>query len=123
MTREFRGLGGWVTNDPDVAKKLRSVDMRYERAKIMTQGMRLGEKIEAQRVAKAEWQAEYDAIFASPAGDAIMRLWYRDNAMIAAYLAGRSIRSLAIEHSISERAVKLALRRNPSCRPIENLEG
>ncbi len=60
---QFRGLGGWVTNNPVAAKKLRAADMRYERAKIMTQGMRLGEKVEAQRAAKAQRQAEYEAIF------------------------------------------------------------
>jgi hypothetical protein len=62
---EERGLGGWVTNDPAVAKKLRAADHRYERAKIMTQGMTLGQKIEAQRAAKAVRQREYDDIFAT----------------------------------------------------------
>jgi hypothetical protein len=63
---EFRGINGWwITNDLEVAKKLRSADFRFERAKVMMQGMTLGEKIEAQRKAKAARQAEYDEIFAS----------------------------------------------------------
>jgi hypothetical protein len=55
------GLGGWVTNDPAVAAKLRAADRRYELAKVRMQGMTLGEKIEAQRIATAARQAEYDA--------------------------------------------------------------
>ena len=63
-TMAFTGLGGWVTNSPEAAKKLQAADRRYELAKVRMQGMTLGEKIEAQRAAKTARQAEYDAVMA-----------------------------------------------------------
>ena len=39
-----------------------------------------------------------------------------DDAIIASYLAGRSVRSIACEYERSERSVKIAIRRNPYAR-------
>lgn len=35
-----------------------------------------------------------------------------DNVVIAAYLAGRSVRSIAAEYARTERSIKIAIRRN-----------
>ena len=39
-----------------------------------------------------------------------------DNAIIASYLAGRSVRSIALEYGRTERSIKIAIRRNPYAR-------
>ena len=59
---EERGPSGWITNNPQIAEKLRAADRRYELAKVRAQGLTLGAKIEAYRAAKEARQAEYDAI-------------------------------------------------------------
>jgi hypothetical protein len=62
---QYTGLGGWVTNNPDVAKQLRAADHRYEVAKIRAAGLPLGQKVERYREAKQVRDREYDAIFAN----------------------------------------------------------
>lgn len=59
---------GWVTNNPEAAKRLRAADNAYELAKIRAQGKTLGEKIEAYRVARLVREAEYETILAFYAG-------------------------------------------------------
>jgi hypothetical protein len=53
---------GWVTNDPEVAKRLRAADRRYEAAKLYWRGSTLGEKVAAYRKAKEDRDAEYARI-------------------------------------------------------------
>lgn len=58
--RALGGDGGWITNDPEMAKKLRAADNRYERAKMMASWLPLEEKIRAYREAKVARHIEYD---------------------------------------------------------------
>lgn len=62
---KYTGLGGWITNNPDVARQLRKADHRYEAAKIRAAGLTLEQKIERYREAKQSRDREYDAIFAN----------------------------------------------------------
>jgi hypothetical protein len=57
---------GWITNDPEAAKALQKADRDYYRARIMAEGLTLGEKIVAYRLAKEVRQAAYDAVGAQP---------------------------------------------------------
>lgn len=52
----------WVTNDREVASKLRAADDRYDVALARARSLPLRDKIEALSIAKARRQAEYDAI-------------------------------------------------------------
>jgi len=54
---------GWITNNPEIAAKLRKADRDYERGKIMCQGQTLGEKIAEHRRLKEARQVAYDRIF------------------------------------------------------------
>lgn len=44
---------GWLTNDPDVARRLDRADRAYEAAKAMAGTFPLAEKVRALRLAKA----------------------------------------------------------------------
>jgi hypothetical protein len=56
------GGAGWVTNDPEAARKLRAIDRDYEKVKAGTVGLSLAGKVETIRKAKAARRAAYDAI-------------------------------------------------------------
>ena len=53
---------GWVTNDAEVAAKLRDADRRYEEARRAAAGLCLQDKIIALREAKARRAADYEAV-------------------------------------------------------------
>jgi hypothetical protein len=53
---------GWLTNDPEAAKKLRKIDAEYERARAAASGLPLAEKVEAYRKAKEVRQKAYDQL-------------------------------------------------------------
>ena len=60
----------WLTNDPAVAKALRAADRTYDRAISATAHMKLADKIEAIRIARAARTAAYDAVApATPVGE------------------------------------------------------
>lgn len=52
----------WVTNDPEMAKKFRAADHRYDVAVVKARRLPLAEKVEALRAAVRRRQAEYIAI-------------------------------------------------------------
>lgn len=52
----------WVTNDREVARKLRAVDDSYDLEVACARSLPLLEKIKGLRVAKERRQAAYDAI-------------------------------------------------------------
>lgn len=54
----------WVTNVPEIARKLRAIDRQYEKARANTVGLSLAGKVETIRKAKAARRAAYDAILA-----------------------------------------------------------
>jgi uncharacterized membrane protein YkoI len=57
-------MTGWITNNPEAAKALCAADLRYERAKSLASGLKLSQKVEAYRAAKAAREAEYAAVSA-----------------------------------------------------------
>ncbi len=62
MTSQNPDVSGWLTNDAIVARKLRTIDRRYERAKRGMIGLGVVAKAEAMRIARNRRQDAYDAI-------------------------------------------------------------
>jgi hypothetical protein len=53
---------GWITNSPEAARALRAADAAYDRALAAAAGLRLAEKVEAIRAARAARDATYRAV-------------------------------------------------------------
>lgn len=52
----------WLTNHPDAAARFREADRRYDRTIAAARNLRLADKLEAHRLAKATRAADYAAI-------------------------------------------------------------
>lgn len=65
MTHAGRPRAPWVTNNPEVAARLRAIDAAYLKARQEARELRLSDKVEAYRTAKATRDAAYDAVIAS----------------------------------------------------------
>ena len=64
-------LGTWLTNNPEVAKRLRAIDRRYAKARAVALPLAFHAKIEALRKAAADRQADLDALKAELRGTAL----------------------------------------------------
>ena len=58
-------MNGWVTNNPEAAKRLRKIDRDYDKGIAATVGLSLAGKVETIRKLKAARQAAYAAVLDS----------------------------------------------------------